>query len=80
VFDFHSQGIRRLCGMYIIASINLSSNTEIVSTLNDSVRNSSPTKRLALQLRQCFAHLSCLPLVAIVGVFLRLNDKKEWDF
>ncbi len=32
--------IRQLCGMYIIANFNLSSNTEIVSTLSDSVRNS----------------------------------------
>ncbi len=74
---FHSQGIRQLCGVYIITNFNLSSNTEIVRTLSDLVRNSSLTKRLALQLRQCFAHLSCLPLVAIVGVFLRLKDKRK---
>ena len=51
--------------MYIIASFSLSSNTEIISTLNDPVRNSSPTKRL-------------VPLVAIVEVFLRLIDNPEY--
>ena len=35
VFDLHSQGIRRLCGMYIIANPSLSSNTEKISMCNN---------------------------------------------
>jgi len=42
VFDFHSQGIRRLYGMYSIASNSLSSNTEKTSMCNNPGRQFIP--------------------------------------
>ncbi len=51
VFDLHSQGIRRLCGMYIIANPSLSSNTEKTSMCNNLGRQFIPP------LKHRFAHL-----------------------